>query len=174
MRNFIFSIFFIFGAACLANINYLDANQFSEVPVAIQKVIESQNCKVPQSFVSKSPHNVVQGSFANKKSKDWAFLCSKNGKSSIFVIWEKEKSCPSEVAAAEDSNYIQETNKNNSAFSRFLSTASKETILKHQKNYGGSLPKHLSHQGIGDAFAEKASVTYYCEKGKWLSLTGAD
>lgn len=106
-------------------------------------------------------------------SKDWAVLCSKNGKSSIFVIWEKEKACPSEVAIQEDKNYIQKIDDKKTEFSRYLSAASKETI-KHQKNYGGTLPKKLNHQGVDDAFAEKGSITYYCEDGKWLALTGAD
>jgi hypothetical protein len=32
----------------------------------------------------------------------------------------------------------------------------------------------MNHQGIDDAFLEKASVTYYYYRGKWLQLTGAD
>ena len=31
---------------------------------------------------------------------------------------------------------------------------------------GGPLHKNIKHQGINDAFVEKASVTYYCEDGK--------
>lgn len=174
MRYFIFIVSLVFAGVCLANIKYLDPKDFSNVPVVVQKIIESQNCKIPQSFTSKTPHNVVLGSFANTKSKDWAVLCSKDGKSSIFVIWEKEKPCPAEVAVAEDKSYVQQTDEKNSEFSRYLSAASKETILKNQKNNAGPLPKQLGHQGINDAFAEKGSITYYCEKGKWLSLDGSD
>lgn len=163
---------------CAANIQYLEIKQFSKIPEKVKKASIAKNCLVPQSFLSTKPHNVVQGHFANSKSQDWAILCSKKGKSSIYIVWEKEKACPSEIATTEDSNYVQHINeqgqKNILAFSRYLSAASKATILKHQKEYGGLLPKSLDHQGIDDSFVEKGSLTYYCEKGKWLTLTGAD
>jgi hypothetical protein len=32
----------------------------------------------------------------------------------------------------------------------------------------------MYHDGLEDAFAEKASVVSYLEAGRWLALTGAD
>jgi hypothetical protein len=46
--------------------------------------------------------------------------------------------------------------------------------MRHYLGYGGPKPPPMNHQGIDDAFLEKASVTYYYYRGKWLQLTGAD
>jgi uncharacterized protein (UPF0210 family) len=157
------------------NIKKLALSEFSELPQDVKRKAEEKGCSIPQSFVSAKPHNVILGSFAATGSKDWAMLCSKNGKSSIFVVWEGKQACPSEIAAEEDKIYLQTIDEqNNIGYSRVLASAAKEKILKHQKAYGGPLPKKLDHQGIDDAFAEKASTTRYCENGKWLALSGAD
>jgi hypothetical protein len=39
---------------------------------------------------------------------------------------------------------------------------------------GGPAPPPITHQGIDEAFAGKASTVQYCHYGKCLSLTGAD
>jgi hypothetical protein len=46
--------------------------------------------------------------------------------------------------------------------------------MGHYRAYGGPKPPPIDHQGIDDAFLEKASVTFYFHKGNWLQLTGAD
>ena len=101
-------------------------------------------------------------------------LCSKNGKSSIYIIWGSKQACPSEIEIKDDKDFLQTVDEKKVGYSRVISSASKESILEHQKGYGGPLPKKLDHQGIDDGFAEKASTTYFCENGIWLALTGAD
>jgi len=184
MKNLVFSFSILFfsyvslanvnGAMTDKNVRYLDASQFPNLPTNVKKVIEEKKCQVPQTFLSKAAHNVVKGNFANEKSNDWAILCSNGKKSSILVVWENGMPCPSEFAIKEDKDFLQKINEKEIQYSRYLSSASKETIKDHQKAYGGILPQKIDHQGIDDAIAEKASVTFYCEKGKWLSLTGAD
>lgn len=153
-------------------IEYLKTEK--SLPSKIKKALKSEGCAIPQSKFSTEPHNFVQGRFSSQTKKDWAFLCSKNGKSSIFVAWEKGTPCPTSLAIKEDKTYLQTIDKNKIGYSRVLSSASKKRILTHQKAYGGPLPKSLDHEGIDDSFSEKASVTYYCENGKWLELQGAD
>lgn len=53
--------------------------------------------------------------------------------------------------------------------------ADKDFILKHYEAYGGTAPPDPpEHEGIIDAFVEKASVVLYWHKGGWLKLAGAD
>jgi len=59
-------------------------------------------------------------------------------------------------------------------FSRGISPVMKDFILRHYNAYGGTKPPPIDHQGIDDAFIEKASVVWYFHDGKWLKLTGAD
>ncbi len=155
-------------------IRFIKPDQVPGVPRKVVKAIESQGCEIPQSWDVRNPHNLIAGSFASRKSKDWAVLCSKNGNSSIFVVWEKEAPCPSTFAPSENRRVLQVINEGKVGYSRFLSAASKDSILAHQQTYGGPLPKNLDHQGIDDAFVPKASVTYYCEGGQWLTLQGSD
>lgn len=153
----------------------LSLSKFPELPNDIRLLAVKKGCQIPQSFALSKPHNVIQGSFASKGGKDWALLCSKNGKSSIFIIFGEKQTCSNEIAIHEDHNFLQKMDeKNKLRYSRVLSIASVENILKHQKAYGGPLPYSMDHQGIDDAFIEKASTIYYCENGKWLSLTGSD
>jgi hypothetical protein len=59
-------------------------------------------------------------------------------------------------------------------YSRAISAVGKNHILDYYKAYGGTEPPPIEHQGINDAFAEKASVVRYFYRGKWLELQGAD
>jgi hypothetical protein len=60
-------------------------------------------------------------------------------------------------------------------FSRVINATARKRILKYYKEYGGTKPPPpLDHQGINDAFAEKASVIHYFYNGEWLKLPGAD
>ena len=156
------------------SIKRLSASDFPELPLDVKRKIEAKGCNIPQAFVSQKPHNVIKGNFASNDSQDWALLCSKNGKSTIFVIWGGKQACPSEIAASDDKTFLQTIDEKNIGYSRVLAVSVKDEILKHQKSYGGMLPPKLDHQGISDAFAEKASQIHFCEKGKWLALSGAD
>lgn len=181
MKIWFFSILFFLASMTFAELDWNNAEKEinflkseNNIPEKIKKALNSQGCSIPQSKFSKSPHNFIQGHFSSTTSKDWAFLCSKGGKSSIFVIWEKGTPCPTSFATQEDKKYLQTIDKNKIVYSRVLSSATKKRILSHQKAYGGPLPKNLDHEGIDDSFSEMASVTYYCENGKWLELQGAD
>jgi hypothetical protein len=59
-------------------------------------------------------------------------------------------------------------------FSRGIKPVGKDFTMRHFKAYGGPTPPQIDHQGIDDAFIEKASVTWYFDGGNWLKLTGAD
>ena len=59
-------------------------------------------------------------------------------------------------------------------YSRALSPAGADYILSVYQAYGGPKPPPIDHQGIDDAFLEKASTVHYFHEGKWLRLTGAD
>lgn len=156
------------------DIKRLSVSEFPDLPPEVKRKIEAKGCNIPQAFVSNKPHNLVKGSFASKNSQDWALLCSKEGKSSVFVIWGEKEACPSEIAINEDKNFLQAIDEKNIGYSRVLAASSKEEILKHQKNYGGTFPTKLDHQGISDGFVEKGSEIHFCEKGKWLALAGSD
>ena len=148
---------------------------FSQIPKNIAQYLEGRGCTVPQTYLSREPHNVISGEFARRGQTDWAVLCSKNGESSILVFWYGSTKSVSEVAKAPDRNYLQTVSEGEKAgFSRAIEPVGRKYILRQYKEYGGRKPPRISHQGINDVYVEKASVVRYYHGGKWLELQGAD
>ena len=152
----------------------LPPREFPELPGTVTLELERRGCRVPQEAFTKTPHNVVRGEFVKPGQTDWAVLCSRGGASTILVFWNGSGTAPAEIAKAEDRNYLQGITPSQIGFSRGIRAVGREFIMRHYQAYGGPAPPTVEHQGIDDAFIEKASVTHYFHNGKWLQLTGAD
>ncbi len=158
-----------------APIRRLPPKNFRQLPTAIVEGLEARKCLIPQIWHNKTPHNVIRGSFTGAKRDEWAVLCSRRGTSSILVFRADSAKLVAEIAAAKDEAFQQDVDgRGTLAFSRAISAVGKDYILEHYKSYGGPKPPPISHQGINDAFVEKASVVRYFYRGKWLELQGAD
>ncbi len=147
---------------------------FRELPGNIVREMERRGCKVPQEVYTNKPHNVIKGEFARRGQTDWAVLCSVKGVSRILVFWNGSEKNPAALAPMEDRNFLQTIDQTNPGFSRGITPVGKDFIMRHYDAYGGPQPPPVDHQGIDDAFIEKASVVWYFHAGKWLKLTGAD
>jgi hypothetical protein len=123
---------------------------------------------------AKKPNNVVRGQFARPGQLDWAVLCSIKGVSTILVFWNGSEKDPAAIALMEDRNFLQGVTATEIGYSRGIGIADRDFIMRHYSAYGGPKPPPIDHQGIDDAFLEKASVTWYFHNGKWLQLTGSD
>lgn len=152
----------------------LPPSAFSALPAPIVQELERRRCRVPQPADAREPRNVIQGEFAHPGQTDWAVLCSVQGVSRILVFWNGTPSDPARLAPAKDGDYLQVVAPNRIGFSRGISAVGKDDILRRHQAYGGPTPPPIRHQGIDDAFIEKASVTWYLHRGQWLRLTGAD
>lgn len=163
---------------------------FEKVPAAIRKGLSDLGCSIPQAWgnaVGKNdhgcslppprgsdrPHNVVSGEFMEAGQTLWAALCSRNRTSAIIVIDENGR-VRAKLASAPDRSYLQGIGCGKIAYSRWLSPAGADFILSVYHAYGGRKPPPIDHQGIDNAFLEKASTVHYFHEGKWLRLTGAD
>jgi hypothetical protein len=147
---------------------------FPELPANVVGELKRRGCTIPQEAFTKKPHNVIKGQFAKPGQTDWAVLCSRGGSSSILVFWNGSENNPSEIARMEDRIFLQGITPDQIGYSRGVSPVGKDFIMRHFQAYGGPTPPPIDHQGIDDAFIEKASVTHYYHAGKWLKLTGAD
>ena len=156
------------------DIKRVPPSAFKELPMAIVKQLEARGCTIPQAADISEPHNVIRGEFAQSGQMDWAVLCSKEGKSSILIFWQKPTACSSELPASEDKFWLQGLGQGRIGYSRKITAVGKKYVLDHFRTYGGPTPPALDHEGIDDAFVEKASVVHYCHQGKWLDLQGAD
>jgi hypothetical protein len=148
---------------------------FSQLPKNIVSFLEKRNCTVPQIFGETTPHNVIRGEFAKGGQFDWAVLCSRNRVSSILVFWNGSTKSVAEIASSDDRSFLQTVDgAGNAGFSRAIDVVDKDYILEHYREYGGIKPPQIKHQGINDAFVEKASSVHYFYRKRWLELQGAD
>ena len=147
---------------------------FPKLPGNVVREIQRRGCTIPQEAYTKQPHNVIRGEFAKPGQTDWAVLCSVKGVSTILVFWNGSESNPAAIAPMEDRIFLQDMGGGKIGFSRGISPVGRDFIVRHYQAYGGPTPPPVDHQGIDDAFIEKASVTHYFYQGKWLRLTGAD
>jgi hypothetical protein len=92
-----------------------------------------------------------------------------------LVFWNGSENSVSEVAKALDKTYLQVIGADGQiGFSREINAVDRDYIRKHYEAYGDPMPPCIRHQGIDDAFVEKASVVHYYYLQKWLKLKGAD
>ena len=152
----------------------LAPSAFPELPANIRRELERRGCTVPQVSADKKPQNVIKGEFTRKGQTDWAVLCSVNQVSTILVFRNASAKNPSELARKPDVDQLQVTGGDAVAYSRAISGVDRAYILSHYCAYGENKPPTIDHQGINDAFVEKASVVHYFQAVKWLNLTGAD
>jgi hypothetical protein len=159
-----------------SDIRYLSPEDFPDLPKNIAEYLRTEGYSIPQSYWPFTPHNVIQGAFARPDQKDWAVLASKDESSSIIVFWNGSIENMAFLATRPDSRYKQYAGKDIGVyFSRVISTVDKTIIVRCNELYtpANELPP-LDHEGIDDAFIEKASVVHYFCEGEWLTLTGAD
>jgi hypothetical protein len=156
------------------SIKKLPPASFPQLPGPVVRDLQRRGCTIPQESFTKNPHNVIQGEFSKRGQTDWAVLCSVKGVSTILVFWNGSAKNPASVALMADRNFLQGITASEVGFSRSISAVGKEFILGHYQAYGGPTPPPMEHEGIDDAFLEKASVTWYWYRGKWFKLTGAD
>ena len=156
-----------------ARIVRLSPGAIRELPVNLARELQRRGCAIPQEH-SRKTNNVIRGEFAKRGQKDWAVLCSIKGVSTILVFWNGSEKNPASIAPMEDRIYIQAFRKDQFSFSREITPAGRDFIRLHHDAYGGPTPPPIDHQGINDAFIEKASIVWYFYKGQWLKLSGSD
>lgn len=155
----------------------LKPTAFPQLPKNIISFLEKRRCTVPQIFGESEPHNVISGQFARSGQVDWAVLCSRNRVSSILIFWNGSTKSVAEIARAADKDFLQTSSGDDGSkatFSRAIDVVGKKYILEHYYGYDGVKPPPIKHQGINDAYVEKASTVRYFYRGRWLELHGAD
>lgn len=155
-------------------IRRLPVESFPALPATVAKVLRVRNCQIPQPFGYAAPVNVVRGQFFVKGESGWAVLCSVNGSSALLVFRSDQDSTPQELHRAKDLAYLQGLGGDTIGYSRQITVVGRDFIVRHYRAYGGPKPPPIDHQGIDDAFLEKASGTWYFYRGRWLRLQGSD
>jgi len=152
----------------------LAATSFPQLPDSVKNYLIQNGFEIPQAASLKEPHNVIKGQFIRPGQFDWSILVSKNFHSTILIFPNSSTDGVIQLAQNEDRNFLQVLSPGIIGFGRLINPANREYILNHYKEYGGSKPPAIDHEGINDIFVGKSSVVLYFYNGKWLTLTGAD
>lgn len=157
----------------IGKIRRVPVEAFPELPAAVAGVLRARNCRVPQPSPEGAPRNAIRGDFFVKGEAGWAVLCSVNNSTALLAFRNDRDAKPDTVTIRDDRTYLQ-MNSDSISYSRQITTAGHDYIMRHYRAYGGPEPPPIDHHGIDDAFLEKASTTWYFYQGKWLPLRGAD
>jgi len=158
-----------------ADIVRLSPRLFPKLPKGVVPKLLSMRCTIPQAKEISTRHNVIKGHFKRPKQTDWAVLCSRHRVSAVVIFWGGSANSISQIARASDEGFLQTIDGDGTiGFSRRIATVNRGYILEHYRNYHGPKPPPIDHQGIDDAYLEKASTIHYHFRRKWRELRGAD
>jgi hypothetical protein len=160
--------------AAALKIRRVTLEAFPQLPPAVARVLRARNCRVPQPAANGSPRNVIRGEFYAKGEMGWAVLCSVNNSTALLVFRNGADTRPETLNTSEDRGYLQMLDGDRFLYSREIKPVGRDFIMGHYRAYGGPEPPPIDHQGIDDAFLEKASLIWYYYGGRWLRLQGAD
>jgi len=153
----------------------LPPGDFPHLPKSVRDDLDARGCTIPQVYCGNcKPHNVISGHFKHPSQVDWTVLCSIDRQSTLLVYWGGSAESVSELSTTADKRWLQGMGGDIIGFSHGIYTVDAKYITDHAHWYGGELPPHLDHDGIDEAFVEKASSVHYWYEGEWLKLRGAD
>jgi hypothetical protein len=158
----------------LGRLRRLPGEAFPGLPAEVAGVLRARGCAVPQPSLDGSPRNVIRGEFFATGESGWAVLCSVGNSTSLLAFRNDRDTNPDAVTTNDDRNFVQFLEGGGVVYSREITVADRDFMMRHYRISGGPEPPPIDHHGIDDAFLEKASVTWYFYQGKWLRLPGAD
>jgi hypothetical protein len=115
-------------------------------------------------------------------ARDWAVLCSVHDTSQILILDARSSVEVDSLNKSGDSGWIQGNGNNTSLFSRMidvvpmsqLNVVPADTTSEVVVYYGAFLPKPIDHDGIDEAFLDKASTTFYFARGHWFRVGSSE
>jgi hypothetical protein len=155
-------------AALLRWVHLISPDSFPELPKPVRDSLASRHCQT--------------GAFTAKGAMEWAVLCSVHDTSQILILNAKNGTAVDSMNKSGDSGWIQGNGNNTWLFSRMIAVVSMselnvvpaDTTSEDAVYYGATLPKPIDHDGIDEAFLDKASTTFYFAQGRWFSVSSSD
>jgi len=153
-----------------APITRLAPTAFLEVPVTIRQKLTTQGCQIPQVPGYATPQNIVSGAFAQAGQQDWVALCSKEGRTSLFIIWGGPVRCPNDLELSAETNFLSRDAQGQLVFGTHLEPVATQDITALNRRKSSIIPLPLSHEGIRQERMGTSALIQYCDQGKWFRL----
>jgi hypothetical protein len=166
--------------ALLRWVHRFPPDSFPELPRTVRDSLVSRSCQIPTPSTGRV--NVITGAFTAKGAVEWAVVCSVHDTSQILIFSAANGAAVDSLSKSGDSQWIQSSVGKTWLFSRQISVVPMsrlnivpvDTTIEDVLYYGRVLPKPIDHDGIDEAFLEKASETFYFARGKWFSVSSGD
>ena len=167
-------------AALLRWVHLLPPDTFPQLPEPVHDSLVKRNCQIP--VPGRNITNVITGAFTARGAVQWAVLCSVLDTSQILIFNASNGVVVDSLNKSANSRWIQSNGGNTWLFSRLiahvpmsrLSFVPADTTIEEVLYYGRFLPKPIDHDGIDEAFVEKASTTFYFAHGRWFTVESGD
>ncbi len=167
-------------AALLRWVHLQSPESLPDLPKPVRDSLLSRRCQIPLPDAYRA--NVITGAFTAKGAVEWAVLCSVHDTSQILILNARNGVAVDSLNKSADSGWIQGNGNNTWLFSRMiglvpsstLNIVPTDTTSEDVVYYGAFLPKPIDHDGIDEAFLDKASSTFYFAQGRWFSVGSSD
>lgn len=151
-------------------IRHLPPSSFPQLPPAVQDLLNSRGCLIPQTYEAHRPENVIHASLERPGSSDWAVLCSVKGTVSLLVFLGSNATQPFLLASAPETERLQAQGADGSlGFNWGINSASPRQIHDAQAGMDPR-PPLVDHDAVADSVIDQQTVYHFYSKGAWTLL----
>lgn len=153
-------------------VEHLPPASYPQLPMQVADELNQSGCLIPQTYAAHRPENVIEGSFEQEGSSDWAVLCSAAGEVKLLVFFGNDPAHPVTLASAEETQRLQAyPGGQELGFNWGIDPVSPKAI--HDLQLGlWPRPKRLDHDALADSlvdFDQKTTYHYYSQ-GQWTVI----
>lgn len=159
------------GPEVVYRIRLLPLTSFPALPASVAEVLGQRKCMVPQTYEARAPENVIHAALERQGSSDWAVLCSVNGITTLYIVFQSKPNAPIALRHQRDTEWLGAEALGAYGSAWGIARRSPSQIRQAQSRPGSAANRtEIDHDGIEDAFVEKSSTIHYFEGGSWTTL----
>ena len=151
-------------------IRHLPVSSFPAMPEALQGLLNSRGCLIPQTYEAHHPENVIQASLERAGSSDWAVLCSAEGRVTLLVYFASSPTALAAVASAAETERLQAHDGSGVlGFNWGIDPASPAQIRRAQAGMERR-PPLMDHDALADSIVDRRTVYRFYARSAWTVL----
>lgn len=155
-------------------IRHLPPASFPDLPWTVAEELTRRGCLIPQTYEAHRPENVIEGSFEQPDSSDWAVLCSVDGTATLLVFFASAPQSPMALASAPETQRLQQLNSTGElGFDWGIDPATPNAIHDLQDSMWPR-PGRLDHDALADSIVDQKTIYRYYAGGKWSVVQTPD
>lgn len=158
-----------FEAAARAAVRH-GPTAFSDLPAPVTAALRENECTVPQYRfeADTAANNVIFGEFAQAGQLDFAALCSRDGRTSLLVMWGGPARCEPVTKELADVDAMVGAG-TEIVYSRQIQAISRRRTEEFAW-LGNARLRQVEHDGILHSVGEYQTIILYCRDGEWMEV----